>query len=139
MKHSITSLWYVSQLRCCDALMGFYYVFNYFVMSSVQQVFTSHLSIKSSSKIFQYQPRGKQEEQDYKLEELLFYLKTTTYTNIFIFIAQIYAFLNKILYEKNTNKRFPLYSKTSNFLYWNISGSLLEASICRCSSKQVFL
>ena len=89
---------------------------SYFAMSSIWQVFTSHLSIKSSSKIFQYQLGGKQKEQDYKLAELLLYLKTTTYTNLFIiFIAQIYAFLNKIIYQKNTNKRFPyIHSRTSN-------------------------
>ena len=60
MKHIITLLWYVSSIFQSYVVATFSTFPSYFVMSSIWQVFTSHLSIKSNTKFFQYQPEGKQ-------------------------------------------------------------------------------
>ena len=61
---AVVRLHHVSELRCRDVLLMISNLFsNYFVITSIQQVPASHLTIKSSPNFFQYQPGGKKEEQ----------------------------------------------------------------------------
>ena len=77
MKHSEKSLWYVSITSQNYVVVTLSQQVpttfsGYFVITSMWQVFTSHLSIKSNTKF---------SSLDYKLAELLIYLKATSYIN----------------------------------------------------------
>ena len=103
-------------------------------MTAICQVSTSHLSIKSNTKFFWYQPRGKQEEQ-FGLKTsrtfITFEKRLNTSTILVIFILQIYALHSKVIYsltkepyQKNQlkkNGKIPII-----FRWQNLKISLIE-------------
>ena len=93
---AVVRLHHVSQLRCCDTLLvDLCYVFK--LLCHYLHLVGFHISfnIQSRTEIFQYQPGGKQEEQDYKLiAELLLYLKATTYINNICNIYCVHMFIS---------------------------------------------